>query len=419
MTEQLLHYIWQYQHFNSKDMYTTGGEAIQVIHAGMHNKNQGPDFLNAKLRIGNTTWAGSIELHVRSREWHEHDHSKDDNYRNVILHVVWIDDVDPCLSFPTLELQSCVPKLLLDKYRLLMEQQGFIPCEKQVATVEKLIITAWKDRLVAERLQQKSMQAELLLRQCNNHWEQCCLVMLARSFGMKVNADAFEKIAISIPYSILQKHRSQLIQLEALLFGQAGLLDKDFKEQYPVMLKKEYRFLAKKYGLHPVGMPLFFLRMRPANFPSVRLAQLAALLHNQANFFSVMLDSNDLQDVAKLFHVEVNDYWLYHYCFDEESAYRRKSPGQPMIMNIFINTVLPLLFCYGNIYGKEDVKAKAMRWLSGMSPEINSITANFSRLGMKNSTASDSQALIQLKQYYCDQRKCLECAIGNAILKKQ
>lgn len=419
MTEQLLHYIWQYQYFNTKHLRTTGGENILVIHPGIHNKNQGPDFLSAKLKIGDTTWAGNVELHVHSREWNEHEHSLDDNYRNVILHVVWMDGGDTVLDFPTLELQAFVPKLLLDKYRLLMEQPSFIACENHISAVDNLTIIAWKDRLVAERLEQRALQVEQLLEQCNGHWEQCCLVLLARNFGMKVNTDAFQKIMASIPFAILQRHRSQLIQLEALLFGQAGLLEREFSEAYPAMLKKEYAFLAKKYNLKSAGIPLFFLRMRPANFPTIRLAQLAALIHNNSGFFSMFTGSDDLHEVAKIFAVEANDYWLHHYVFDETSAYRKKSPGKQMIVNIFLNTIIPLLFSYGKHYKKEDQKVKAMRWLNKLPPEANSITAGFVKLKVENSTASDSQALLQLRQQYCDHKKCLHCAVGNAILKKQ
>lgn len=418
MTERLLQYIWQFQYFNNSSLQTTDTQPVQVINSGIYNTNQGPDFLNAKIKIDDTIWAGSVELHIHTSDWQEHNHSKDKNYSNVILHVVWNDDVDLKLSFPTLELKNIVPKLLLKKYEELMQDTQFIPCEKQLHRIEPLLMISWKERLLIERLQQKTIYIERLLDKAKMHWEEIFWWMLARNFGIKVNSDAFEKIAQSISINILSKHKAQLIQLEALLMGQSGLLENEFKEDYPVMLQKEYRFLQQKYKLKQVHAPLYFLRMRPANFPTIRLAQLASLIQQSEHLFSQIKETTDFSKIEKLFSVTANDYWHYHYVFDEISSFKKKTLGKQMINNILINTVVAVLYAYGYFNNNESYKNKALHWMANIISEKNSITEGFKSLGVENKTACDSQALIQLKNEYCDHKRCLQCAIGNKILKE-
>ena len=418
MTERLLQYIWQFQYFNNSSLQTTDTQPVQVINSGIYNTNQGPDFLNAKIKIDDTIWAGSVELHIHTSDWQEHNHSKDKNYSNVILHVVWNDDVDLKLSFPTLELKNIVPKLLLKKYEELMQDTQFIPCEKQLHRIEPLLMISWKERLLIERLQQKTIYIERLLDKAKMHWEEIFWWMLARNFGIKVNSDAFEKIAQSISINILSKHKAQLIQLEALLMGQSGLLENEFKEDYPVMLQKEYRFLQQKYKLKQVHAPLYFLRMRPANFPTIRLAQLASLIQQSEHLFSQIKETTDFSKIEKLFSVTANDYWHYHYVFDEISSFKKKTLGKQMINNILINTVVAVLYAYGYFNNNESYKNKALHWMANIISEKNSITEGFQSLGVENKTACDSQALIQLKNEYCDHKRCLQCAIGNKILKE-
>ena len=418
MTERLLQYIWQFQYFNKSHLQTSDAQTVQVIQPGIYNTNQGPDFLNAKIKIDNTIWAGSIELHINTSDWEQHKHSLDKNYNNVILHVVWNNDHDLQLSFPTLELQNLVSKLLLKKYDELMLVTQFIPCEKQVQLVNEFTITSWKERLLIERLQYKTIYIETLLKLNNQHWEEIFWWILARNFGAKINSDAFEKMAQSIPVNILSKHKQQFHQVEALLMGQAGLLDKDFKDDYPVMLQKEYRFLQKKYKLIKIHAAVYFLRMRPANFPTIRLAQLAVLICQSRHLFSAVKESAGFSEASKLFSVTANDYWHYHYVFDEAASYKKKTLGKQMTRNIMINTVIPLLYAYGHFNNKDLYKNKALQWMAQVAAETNSITKGFELLGIENKTASDSQALIQLKNEYCDQKRCLQCAIGNKILKE-
>lgn len=418
MTERLLQFIWQFQYFNKTELTTVAGDKLQIVSQGTLNTNQGPDFTNSKIKIGNTTWAGSVELHIKTSDWQRHNHTGDSNYKNVILHVVWENNAKPGDEIiPVLELQDKVSKILLQRYEELMNNSSFIPCEKSITEVRDITMKSWKDRLVAERLLRKAKSVELLLQQSSYHWEESFWWILARNFGMKVNAAAFEAMAKSISVNILAKHKNQVNQLEALLFGQAGLLNQDFEEDYPVMLKKEYEFLQKKYKLQPIHEPVHFLRMRPGNFPTIRLAQLAVLISESSHLFSKIKEEASLPVIRKWFDVTANDYWHYHYRFDEISEFKRKKPGSSMIDNIVINTIAPVLFAYGNYHSDNKYKLKALQWLEETASESNSITKGFQQSGVENKNACDSQALIELKNEYCNNKRCLDCAVGNYLLK--
>ncbi|MEP6947842.1 MAG: DUF2851 family protein [Ginsengibacter sp.] len=422
MQEDLLQYIWQFQYFNSSELLTSAGETIQIIYPGSHNRNQGPDFTGAKIKISKTLWAGNVELHINSSDWNLHNHSSDSNFNNIILHVVW--NYDASIKDPngndlaTFELKNRVSKLLLEKYRELMETAHFIPCEGQVRQVNELTLANWKQRLIAERLIAKSEKLLSILGETNFHWEEAFWWLIAANFGLTVNSDFFQRIAKTLPVSILAKHKNRTLQIEALLFGQAGLLNSQFHEKYPLMLQKEYRFYQKKYKLKPIDGELFFLRMRPANFPSIRLAQLSMLIHESEHLFSKIKEASSLKEVKQMLDVKANDYWHYHYIFDQESDYREKTLGAQMINNIIINTIVPVLFAYGIHLNEQVYKDKAIKWLDELSAEKNSITKGFENLDFSNKTAMDSQALIQLKNKYCNKRLCLHCAIGNALLKR-
>lgn len=422
MTEKLLHFIWQFQYFNRNDLLTTQNETVEVIQPGTLNHNQGPDFLSAKINISGNIWVGNIELHIHSSDWLLHEHSSDKNYNNVILHVVWIDDRDITSknnrTIPTLELQSRVSNMLLDKYNELMQSHIFIPCENQISQVKPVVITGLKNRMATERLQEKSRIVFNHLKATNNNWEESFWWMMAGSFGASLNTEQFKQIAQSLPHTLLAKHKNQPLQIEALLFGQAGLLESEFTESYPCMLKKEYEFLTKKYHLKGIADPLYFLRMRPANFPTIRLAQLAMLISKSSHLFSVIKEAKNVSEIKALFKLEANDYWHYHYTFQETSLFKVKSLGDQMINNIIINTISPMLFAFGSIHNDEDIKDKALYWLEEVSPENNTIINRFKNLKIGCRNAFESQALLQLKKYYCDQKRCLECAVGNAIIKK-
>jgi hypothetical protein len=321
-------------------------------------------------------------------------------------------------AIPVLELQHRVPKILLQRYTTLMGSTAFIPCEHSIRSVSGITWASWRTRLLAERLARKAAVVDVFLRQNNYHWEEACWWLLANNFGMKVNAEAFENVARSIPLAILAKHKSQVHQLEALLLGQAGLLDKNFSEDYPVMLQKEYRFMQAKYHLRPTGIPLYSLRMRPSNFPAIRLAELAMLIHQSSHLFSKIKESATAGDTRKLFQVTANDYWHYHYRFDEASAFKMKSTGSSMIDHIMINTVAPLLFAYGSYYNDNGYKDKAIACLEETPAELNQVTRGFAALDVPCKNAGDSQALVELRNEYCTRRRCLECSVGSALLRQ-
>ncbi len=424
MTERLLQFIWQFQYFNKGELTTSAGEKIQIIFPGHYNTNQGPDFTDAKIKIGNTIWAGSVELHLEANDWNKHNHEGDKNYKNVILHVVVNRNTIPVNTIPVLELKDRISSLLMQRYEELMNAESFIPCQESISTVKYLVWQSWKERLLAERMLRKTKAVESFQQQNKDHWEESFWWLIARNFGIKVNADAFEAIAKSISINILAKHKNQIHQVEALLFGQAGLLEQRAiqkfshnAEEYPTLLQKEYSFLQKKYKLKPVHIPVHFLRMRPMNFPTVRLAQLAVLITESSHLFSKIKEAKSIEDVKKLFTITANDYWHYHYKFDEPTEFKKKKLGKAMIENIIINTVCPVLFAYGNHHKDESYKQKALKWLEEVSAESNSITRGFVNLGIENNNAFDSQALLELKNEYCNRKRCLECSVGNFLLK--
>ncbi len=417
MNERLLQFIWQFQYYQNINLFSTNNEQLQIISPGVLNKNQGPDFLNAKINIANTLFVGSVEIHVNASEWERHKHQTDNNYSNVILHVVWQEDKTLNVAFPTLVLQHLVSSILLKKYKALMDAPFFIPCASQINLVNSFTLASFKDRLIIERLQEKAADVQKILAQNNNHWEDTFWQLLAKNFGIKVNSQAFQSMAKSINLTILAKHKNQLHQLEALMLGQCGLLENDVKDDYAIMLQKEFQFLKQKYKLVQNTIPTHFLRMRPANFPTIRLAQLAALIFNSNHLFSKIKEADHVTQVEQMFNVMANDYWHYHYNFDVPTPYKPKNLGKQMIQNIIINTIIPVLYAYGWYNNNELYKLKALQWIECLLPEKNNITTGFQQLEIKNKSAYDSQALIQLKNKYCNLKRCLECAIGNQILK--
>jgi hypothetical protein len=417
VNERLLQFIWQFQYFNKTELRTTKEESIQVISPGLWNNNQGPDFLDAKIRVNNTLWVGTVEVHVLASDWERHHHEKDRNYHNVILHVVWENDETED-DMPVLELTDRVPKLLFSRYRELMHSTAFIPCQKSIGLVNELIWSSWKERLLAERLLNKAQGVKIILEQNNFHWEETCWRLLARNFGIKINADAFEEMAKSIPLKLTARLKNELFKLEALLLGQAGLLDKIFMDNYPNELKKEYLYLQKTHQLRMVYLNPVFLRLRPGSFPTLRLAQLAALLRQTDHFFSRIREVNSLKAIRSLLTVTASEYWDTHYRFDEISPLSKKRTGTALVESIIINTLVPLLFYYGDFKDDNSIKDKAILWLEETPPEHNSITAGFSEWGIFIENAWDSQAMVELKTRYCDKKRCLDCAVGNYLLRK-
>jgi hypothetical protein len=417
MTEKLLQYIWQFQYFNHAHLQTSEGEILQILYQGQLNTNEGPDFSNARIKINETILIGSVELHVKASDWLRHQHQNDKNYSNVILHVVYENDMPVNNGIPVLELESSISAQLLERYSNLMATPQFISCSSSIHQIRDITFLAWKERLLAERLTRKAQIILGYLATNKQHWEESFWWLLAKSFGGKVNAESFETIAQSIPINLLAKHKQQIHQIEALLFGQAGLLNASHQEAYPQMLFKEYSFLKKKYRLQSIPLPIYFLRMRPGNFPTIRLAQLAMLIHHSSHLFSRILEMSNIIDIKDCLQITANDYWHYHYRFDEPGSFKPKRLGEDAIDSILINTVIPALFAYGINNGIESYKERAVRWLSEVKAEVNVITKGFASLSINNQSAFDSQALIELKNEYCNNKRCLQCAIGNSLLK--
>ncbi|HYC30167.1 MAG TPA: DUF2851 family protein [Chitinophagaceae bacterium] len=413
----MFQFIWQFQYFNKAHLQTIDGEQVEVISTGQFNYNQGPDFLNGRVRIGATILAGNIELHLTEADWTRHAHSNDPNYRNIILHVLWEHPGEARLSLPTISLKERVSKILLQRYDELMRNNTFVPCLNSLHQVSALTWLKWKERLLAERLIRKSALVLQYLHQCNQHWEEVLWWMLARNFGIPINPEPFEAVARSLPLTIIARHRNHIHQLEALLLGQAGLLDKDFQSNYARLLSTDYKFYSFKYQLNPIPQQVHFLRMRPQNFPTVRMAQLAMLLHNSTALFSQIKEAGTVKDLYALLHVTASEYWNTHYLIDEPTASRPKALGAQMIENIIINTIVPMLFAYGHFRNEQRCKDKALDWLEQLAPEKNTITNQWAASGVLNEHAWDSQALIELKKEYCDVRRCLECAVGSSLLR--
>lgn len=420
ITEKLLHFIWQFQYFNKAELQTEEGEDLQILKQGTHNLNQGPDFSNGSVKIDNIILAGNIELHINASDWYKHHHTNDRNYSNVVLHVVWNNDMPVTIAgkqIPTLILQGRVAKTLLQRYETLLNETTSIPCTSFLPALSSIGWMSWKERLAAERLEQKSKYVLALYEQSNRHWEEVFWWMIARNFGIKVNADCFESIAQTISINILAKHKNQIHQLEALLLGQANLLNGNFEEDYPKMLQKEYNFYQRKYKLPKATIAPAFLRMRPAAFPTIRLAQLAMLVHHSSHLFSKIKDLEDVKEVKHLLNVTANDYWHYHYQLDVETEYKPKNLGKQMIDNIIINTIIPVLFAYGLFNNEQKYKEKAINWLQQITAEENTITKHWKQVDVQNKNAFDSQALLHLTKEYCAKNNCLQCAIGNKIME--
>ncbi|HUP13486.1 MAG TPA: DUF2851 family protein [Niastella sp.] len=420
MTERLLQYLWQFQYFNKDRLVLDNGDTFQVIHPGRYNTNQGPDFLEAKIKIEHTLWVGHVEIHVKTSDWYRHAHQFDRNYDNVVLHVVWENDLpDRETRIPVFSLQAKVPVMLLSQYEHWMRNQaGFIACGSQVGDVSRIIWISWRERLLAERMQRKSATVFSFLLQTNQHWEETFWWLLARNFGAALNFEPFEALAKSLPVTLLSRYKNQLPVLEALLLGQCGLLEGEYAADYPIMLQREYLHLKAKYKLQPIRQAVHFLRMRPVNFPTVRLAQLAMLIHRSSHFFAFIKETVQLSDIRKWLSITAGEFWNNHYTFQNESVHKPKKLGNQMIDTLIINTVVPVLFAYGLLHNEEPFKNRALNWLDELEPENNSITNGYSQLGIVNKSACDSQALLELKTHYCDPKKCLDCAVGNALLKR-
>lgn len=421
MKEDFLHYVWKFQKFSSKDLKSTNNESILIEKVGGHNLNSGPDFFNSKLSINQQLWAGNVEIHLKSSDWFAHHHEEDAAYDNVILHVVWEDDGEVFRRdnsvIPTLELKEIVDKDILKNYhKLFSKKQQWIPCENEFASVDSFVFENWLERLYLERLQQKSVVINSELKATKNHWESVLFRMLCKNFGLKVNGDSFCSLSSSFDFSVVKKCVDSET-LEALLFGQAGFFEEPKEDAYFETQKLKYDFLKQKFNLKNTGVliPKYF-RLRPPNFPTIRLSQLAVLYKKQASLFSEIVKAKSLQDYYNLFDVSATEYWDSHYNFGVKSVKRKKKLTKKFIDLLLINTIIPMLFSYGKGMGKDNSE-ELLQLASTITSEENSIIKKFNELRPSSKNSLQSQALLQLKNEYCSKKQCLKCAIGNAILK--
>lgn len=424
MNEDLLHYVWKFQLFNHNNLKLTSGEDIEIIKPGSHNFDSGPDFFNGQIKIDQTTWAGNVEIHTLSSHWFLHNHQSNEAYDKIILHVVWQDDKPVKQSngylIPTIELKGLVSKSVIEKYEDLKKSKVWIPCENEIDKVDSIVVQQAKNRTLIERLERKTDRILQVLSLTNNDWEETFYHFLAKYFGFKTNAVPFELLATSAEFKIIRKLQANSTQLLALLFGQAGFLNSELKDAYPSELKKEYDFLKRKFQLKPLEVSLWkFMRMRPSNFPTIRIAQFGAIYLKNSQLFQSILEADSISELVKLFEVKSDNYWENHFRFDVVSKQKStKNLGRSSINLLIINVVTPFLFIYGKKVGNEEYVEKSFKFLENLPAEKNSIIKKWNALGVNTESSFDSQALIQLKNEYCDPKKCLNCAIGNFILKQ-
>lgn len=424
MKEDLLHFIWKYKKLQLDDLVGTDNEPIRIVDAGRHNHLSGPDFFNAKVNIDGQLWAGNVEIHLKSSDWYAHHHEKDANYNNVILHVVWEDDAPVFRSdnseIPTLELKNYISQSVLDAYQKLFDKSGvqFINCEKNIAHVDTFLFENWLERLYFERLERKSKWVLALLESSKNDWEQVLFAMLLKNFGLKINGTSFLSLAQALDFSTVRKLQSDILALESVFYGMSHLLDsEEISDDYYIRLKKEYAHLKNKFSLEQGGVqkPEFF-KLRPPNFPTIRLSQLANLYAKHQNLFSRVIHESQLEALYELFEISASGYWNDHFTFGKTSKKSTKRLTKGLVDLLIINTLLPLKFCFAQHQGK-DANEEIIQIISQLKKEENSITTNFKHHGISIGNAKESQAILQLYNEYCTLNKCLQCAVGTSLLQ--
>ena len=428
--EQLLHYCWKHKMWPATGLETTDGRTVEVIDPGLHNRNAGPDFFNAKVKIDGTLWVGNVEIHDRSSHWYQHGHERDANYNNVVLHVVGEADRDVQTQQGHFVPQLClaVPPSVQANYDELIKTDSYPPCYRIIPSLAPLTVHAWMAALSTERLEQKTVAIERRLKLSNGSWEEAYFTTLARNYGFGINGDAFEEWAHHIPLNAVGKHRDDLFQLEAIFLGQAGLLELEavperyqqtaLNEGYFAKLRNEYQYLAHKFSLQPMDYKRWrFLRLRPQNFPHIRIVQLANLYYERRAGLSQLIESPDMVTLAGQLRTQVTPYWETHYTFGTESMRNAKHLSPFSINLLVINTCIPVLFAYGRHTLREELCDRAFDFLEQLKAENNNIIRMWQSCGLEVRSACDSQALIQLKKEYCDKKDCLRCRIGYEYLR--
>jgi hypothetical protein len=422
MQEALFQFIWQYSLYRPDGLQTADGIPVTVVHPGSLNRHAGPDFTGARIRIGNTLLIGAVELHVRSSDWAKHGHDSDPAYRNIILHVVHTVDRETAIQgVPTLELGPQIPDYVVNQYTSLLQTPQAIPCAQGHGTVPVLTKESWLSRILAERWEGRLEGWAGRLQALSGDWNRLFYERLAAGFGFKVNAEAFVHLAQITPLHVLLRHRGNLLQLEAMLFGQAGFLEDVFEEEYPVRLQREYRFQQHKYGLQPMAKHQWkFLRMRPANFPTVRIAQFAGLLHQSENLFAALMEVKDAKAAIAFLDIAASSYWEQHVRFGEaQEKSSVKKLGRTSAENLLLNVVAPMRFLVAHHTGSAAGREDALRFLEALPAENNNVLRLWSDSGWQARNAADSQALLELYKSYCTPKRCLECAVGLRLVRSR
>ena len=430
--EQLLHYAWRHKMFPLSELQTTDGKAIEVLDPGLHNHNSGPDFFNAKVKIGDTLWVGNVEIHDKSSDWYLHGHDKDKCYDNVILHVAGIIDAQVMNSNGEFlqQMQLDVPAYVRQHYDELIKTESYPPCYQVIPDLSSLMVHSWMAALQTERLEQKTEAIRKRVDLCDGSWEDAYFITLARNYGFGINNDAFEFWAQHLPLSAIAHHRDDLFQIEAIFMGQAGLLELDtipdyyqkdaLNEGYFANLRNEYLYLAHKFSMTPMDYKLWrFLRLRPQNFPHIRISQLANLYYQRKTSLSQLVACETIEDLKHLFSTHVTPYWETHFTFGSTHPGNEKHMGYGSLNLLIINTAIPMLFAYGRHQSREVLCDKAFDLLEQLKAEDNYIVRMWKQVGLPIKTAGDSQALIQLKTKYCNKKDCLRCRFGYEYLKRK
>ncbi|MGB5500000.1 MAG: DUF2851 family protein [Maribacter sp.] len=423
MREDLLQFIWKYKKLQLEQMVTTNNESLIIIDVGLHNQQAGPDFFNAKINIDGQLWAGNVEVHINSSDWYAHHHEEDINYENVILHVVWKDDMviyrKDNTRIPTLELCQYIPEALLNNYQALFDKSrtNFINCENEISGIDEFKVNNWLNRLYIERLEQKNILINELLESSKNDLESVLYILLLKNFGLKINGESFLSLANALDFHIVRKLQQNPTKIESILFGLTGLLNDDsIIDPYHADLKNQYHYLKHKFDLSETGViaPEFF-KLRPPNFPTIRLSQFANLYGENHNLFEKVIHTTTIADLYKIFSVSASAYWDDHFTFGKRSKKSSKKLTKKFIDLLIINTILPLKFSYSKHLGK-DSNEGLFTLIGSLKKEENTILKKFAALGIGIKTASDSQAILQLYNQYCSKNKCLQCAIGSSLL---
>ncbi len=422
MNEFFLHFIWQH-YLQGKELQTTAGEQVEILSPGFSNADAGPDFFNAKIRINDTVWIGNVEIHIISGDWYQHKHHLDPAYNNVILHVVYRHNKtvknEAGNVLPEIEMHEFVTDTVYEMYTHMILSSKYIPCAGLIDNIPPVYIHSGLQGILIKCLLAKKKRIDAMLVSTYGNWEEICFRLTARYFGAGVNREPFEMLARNLPYTLIQRKAYDDIFIDALVFGQAGLLSKRHKDDYPQQLLKDYCLIKDKYSLHPMNAFQWkYGRLRPQNFPDIRLAQFAAFIRQARNSFANILETTSIECLRQIFMAKPSEYWGSHYAFQKKSKLQNKTIGIDHADLLIINVVVPLKFTYGVIRGKTELKDEALRLLELIHPEKNSILKNWKKLGLDTNSAADSQALIFLKKQFCDKRKCLECHIGKEILKR-